>query len=381
MYRAMILAALPLAVSLSPLLAEEQADVQQVRQAPPQAEQRDAENQELVQNVRRNNADVAAAPAADLETIEVDETVLATARRKGVAWLGEHQAEDGSWGRKYSIAVTACACLSILAAEDEPFADEQGTMLTRAIEFLLSQQKDGRFNKQGHTWTHGQGFATLALAEAYGRSLLCKTQPDLDRKKLREVLARAVAALEQAQTKDGGWYYHPSEHRHEGSTTVTAVQAIVAARNYDIDTKDQVLADGFAYLKKCQNRDGGFDYALDNVETTSSMREGTVANISTLALMKKFDYRVMIRAYQFALKVKPDGISQASWPYYGHFYGAMGMRLLGEELGALRKDIDAYILRSQRYMLSWQQKDGSWPVRRWVKNSGEDDAYAQPSQR
>src|SRR3954469_19440012 len=114
------------------------------------------------------------------------------AREKGLDWLTKNQAPDGSWGKQHTLAVTAFGCLAYLSASDEPFAGEHAAALHKAIAFLLTQQKEGVFVTQGHSWIHGQGFATLALSEAYGRSLFAKTRPDLDADRMRVVVARAV---------------------------------------------------------------------------------------------------------------------------------------------------------------------------------------------
>jgi hypothetical protein len=105
---------------------------------------------------------------------------LREARAKGLDWMTKNQAKDGSWGKTYTLAITSFTCLAYLADAEEPFIDERGKALLKGLQFLLSQQTNGQFVKQGHTWIHGQGFATLALSEAYGRSLLCKTKPDMD---------------------------------------------------------------------------------------------------------------------------------------------------------------------------------------------------------
>jgi hypothetical protein len=106
----------------------------------------------------------------------------ATAREKGLGWLTSKQGQDGAWGKTYSIGVTSIACLAYLSASDEPFAGRRGQCLVKGLKFLLANQKDGFFSSQDASWIHGQGFATLALAEAYGRSLFCKTKPALDMK-------------------------------------------------------------------------------------------------------------------------------------------------------------------------------------------------------
>jgi hypothetical protein len=297
------------------------------------------------------------------------------AREKGLDWLTKNQADNGSWGKVYSIAVTSFACLAYLSASDEPFRDERGKALVKGLQFLLSQQKEGVFIQQGSTWIHGQGFAALALSECYGRSLFCKTKPDLDVKKVRAVVAQAVEAIGKNQSRSGGWWYTPGvTDQHEGSTTVCAVQAIVSAKNYAIPVEDKVLDNGFEYLKKCQIKDGGFVYKLgDQV----SMKEGTAGGVATLGLMQKFDFPVMIKGYKFLVQLTPAGISRERFPYYGHFYGCMAMRLLGQEYQEdrnFREKTRDYIAGVQKDLLAWQGKDGVWPLRGHVAASNQENA-------
>jgi len=116
---------------------------------------------------------------------------------------------------------------------------------------------------------------------------------------------------------------------------------MVSAANYGIEIDDKVLGKGFTYLKKRQNNDGGFDYQLNPSLTNASIREGTAGDVATLGLMRKFDYAVMMKGYKFLLKT------------------------------------GAYIAAAQKDILSWQDKQGAWPIKAWVKTSGgEGPAYA-----
>jgi hypothetical protein len=301
---------------------------------------------------------------------------VATAREKGLAWLTNNQMPEGCWNKEgHSLAVASFACLSYLAACDEPYTGDRGRALVKGLQFILTLQKDGMFVQQGHTWIHGQGFGTLALAEAYGRSLSCKTKPDLDMKMVRDVLVKAVAAIAKHQSQSGGWWYTPGfPEQHEGSTTVCAVQALVSAQNFGIPIDEKVLDRGFEYLKKCQTEDGGFEYKLgDRV----SMKEGTAADVATLGLMKKFDYVVMVKGYQFLLKTTPATISGERFPYYGHFYGCMGMHLLGQEYQQdkeYREKTKGYILGAQKDLLAWQNPDGTWPLKGWFASGSQENA-------
>src|SRR5262249_35089802 len=150
---------------------------------------------------------------------------LHAARDKGLAYLTKNQAADGSWGKTHPIAVTSFACLSYLSATAEPFDGEHGKALVKGLGFIMANQDKGMFKQNGHSWIHGQGFATLALSEAYGRSLFCKVKPDFDMKKAKETVALSVAIIGKHQSTSGGWWYTPnSPGQHEGSTTVCAVQ-------------------------------------------------------------------------------------------------------------------------------------------------------------
>ena len=152
---------------------------------------------------------------------------------------------------------------------------------------------------------------------------------------------------------------------------------MVSAANYGIEIDDKVLGRGFTYLKKCQNKDGGFDYQLNPSLTNASMKEGTAGDVATLGLMRKFDYAVMMKGYKFLLKTGAATISKERFPYYGHFYGCMGMRLLGQEFKSFRPKTGAYIAAARKDILSWQDKQGAWPIKAWVKTSGgEGPAYA-----
>lgn len=308
------------------------------------------------------------------EKPEDQEKALAAARAKGLDWLAKNQAADGSWGKTYTFAVTSFACLSFLSASDEPYAGDRGAVLVKGLQFLMKSQKDGMFGNQGHSWIHGQGFATLALSEAYGRTLFCKTKPDMDMKKVREAVELSVAIIGKNQSRSGGWWYTPnSPDSHEGSTTVCAVQAMVSASNFGIKIDEKVLDKGFEYLKKCQTKEGGFNYQLGDGQ---NMKEGTAAGVATLGLMKQFDTAVMVGGYQFLLKTTPAVISAERFPYYGHFYGSMGMLLLGQEFKEdkdYREKTKGYITAAQKDVIGWQQKDGHFALKGWIIDNGNEN--------
>ena len=139
-----------------------------------------------------------------------------------------------------------------------------------------------------------------------------------------------------------------------------AVQALVSAANFGIPIDEKVLEKGFDYLKKCQTEEGGFNYILGDGR---NMLEGTAADVATLGLMQKFDFKVMINGYHFLLKKTPAAVSKSGYPYFGHFYGSMGMHLLWQEYKqdkTFSTQTQGYLAQVHKDMLSWQKKDGSW---------------------
>ncbi|MBI3725350.1 terpene cyclase/mutase family protein [bacterium] len=275
--------------------------------------------------------------------------------RDGIAALASSQAADGHLGESYPIAVTSMAGLAILAGEDEPLGNPA---LLRAHAWLRSKQKGGAWPAEGHTWVHVQGFATLFFAELYGRVLATSNAPaQLSKDELRETVTKAVALIADAQSESGGWYYTKTPSADEGSTTVCAVQALRAARNFGIPVEQKVLDRGFSYLKTMQNQDGGFRYARGS---GGSMVAGTAGALATLVLMSKLDERVLVRAVGFLKERRVEGIGCASHRQYGLFYAAMAMKVIAFEYGEHMPEAGSWSREIESLVASRQGKDGSW---------------------
>ena len=81
--------------------------------------------------------------------------------------------------------------------------------LRRAVDWLMDRsQRNGLLANpnnasEGGRYMYGHGFGLLFLAQVYGE------EDDGDRRrKLEDVLTRAVAFVGKAQSSRGGWYYH-----------------------------------------------------------------------------------------------------------------------------------------------------------------------------
>jgi len=198
--------------------------------------------------------------------IDVDTTV-----DKGLEWLKRNQAADGHWdanGGQYPTTMTALAGMAFLMEGSTLKEGKYSDQLVKAVNwFLLRQQGNGLLgnpnnNTEAQRYMYGHGFGMLFLSCSIGE------EEDKDRrKKLEKVLAKAAQFSTDAQTDKGGWGYVSAKdgsNFDEGSTTITQVQGLRAARNAGVPVKKQTIDKSVDYLTKCTTPKGGIIYSLAN---------------------------------------------------------------------------------------------------------------------
>ncbi len=258
-----------------------------------------------------------------------------TAINKGLAFLARTQNPDGSFGpTKYKIAVTAFAGMSFLAGGNTPGRGRYGEQVEKALVFILdSVSPSGYITGSGeNSRMHGQGLATLFLAEVYGMTR------GPGRNRIRKKLAKALKLIQKEQTPDGGWGYHPNDLNHEGSITVTSLQALRAARDVGFKVSRGVLIKALDYLIKSANPDGSFKYRLTGSAEHKTFPL-TAAAISTLNAFGIYDKQKVLfgkrmpelpkmlrKGIEFmnpylSKRGKNDRYYQTFY-YYGQFYAA-----------------------------------------------------------
>jgi len=256
------------------------------------------------------------------------------ALERGLDWLAAQQAgqPDGSFPGEAPIAVTALGALAYMASGSSPGRGPHGRELERAIDYLLSRvdlepdsERYGYISTGGDPFskTHGHGFATLALAQAYSMS------PRSERgARLQHALEAAVSRIEVSQGIEGGWHYEPVRVAdHEGSVTICMVQALRAARNSGVRVDGKVITRAIDYVKRLQNDDGSFRYALGIDRASVAL---TAAAISTLNATGTYSGLELANAYDYVFRElaarvrKPKQrrklISKTEYPYYERLY-------------------------------------------------------------
>ncbi len=250
----------------------------------------------------------------------------------GHAFLVRNQDEhSGAFdsNSEYKLAITAFSCLSLMAGGHLPGRGAYGQNVERGLRFLLdSQSKGGLFwRADDKSRMHGHGYATLAVAEAYGM-----VESPAFRARLKASLKTAVFRIEQSQTKEGGWGYEAEAVIHEGSVTVIQLQALRAAKDAGIAVSIETIEKAREYLRLSANPDGSFKYRLDHAGSHNSFPL-TAAGVASLQAKGDYAAEEVDRGLGYMIQYLPPadrlmvGEDQyyVQFYHYGQFYAAQAM--------------------------------------------------------
>jgi len=261
--------------------------------------------------------------------------------QRGLQYLAKTQSPTGAWPDSTGSepGVVGLCVVAFLARGEDPNTGVYAKPIRKGVEFILSQQ-----NTNGYIGNsmYNHGFATLALAEAYGM---------VDEPKLAPALQKAVDLILSSQSRNPqkAWRYTPESR--DADTTVSGCQivALFAARNAGLRVPDDSLQKGLAYLAKCQSSDGSVGY------TSQGGGKPTLTAIGSLclSLAKEKDSD----GYKAGLEYLKKHLDYRDryYPYYYEYY--MSQALFHADEAVWRDWND----RNIRYLSAIQSRDGSWP--------------------
>jgi len=313
----------------------------------------------------------AAAPGPVLPKMMDKQTIDAI--DKGLNYLSKTQRPDGQWFPTggygtYPSAMTAIAGMALLAGGSTPESGPYAKNVRKAMFYFLhvaETEKDGLLATSGAEGRsmHGHGFALLFLAQCYGMDLDEKTA-----KRLKAVIDKAVLVTQKSQSDlgvalnhAGGWFYTPESGTDEGSVTVTQLQALRACRNVGIKVNKVSIDRAVAYLKYCQNADGGISYRAE-------MRGNSMPAISAAAIAcfyaagvydrdsggKGPEAEMVAKLLTYCQKSMGVEGGGGGHYFYAHLYYSEALYQRGG------KDWEAYYPKIRNKLLSMQAPDGSW---------------------
>ncbi len=265
---------------------------------------------------------------------------------KGLRFLVKEQAPDGGWSRQNSMesgpGITGLALLAILAHGDDPNVGPYAETVHKAVKNIISKQNPTT-GYIGNTMYH-HGFATLALAEAYGVVMEPGIGPALQK-------AVDLIIVSQKTNPKGAWRYSPDAK--DADTTVAGAQmvALAAARNAGIGVPEDVLLKGVAFYRSCQCPDGGIGYTEN--DSGNAIRTSISALVMTLNDQRETDTYKAASAYLKRNRWR-DGEGGYGYQYYAEYYMAQAAFHMDEQTWM------TWNSENLKNMLATQQKEGNW---------------------
>ncbi len=313
---------------------------------------------------------LAAAPSPLLPEMVTPKTVQAI--DKGLKYLTRTQRADGSWLNSgsygtYPAVMTSLSGLALLSSGSTPETGPYAKQSRKAMLYVLrlgEAASDGLIAGPGGEGRsmYGHGFSMLFLAQCYGM----ERKKDFS-KRMRVVLQRAVELTARAQSDlgaqhahAGGWIYTPNQKSDEGSVTVTQLQALRACRNVGIKVPKSTIERAVAYLKYCQQGDGGICYsARSRGSSRPPISAAAIACFYAAGIHDRQSGGTGEEAKMVERLVKycklHVTVNRSSGHYfYSHFYMAQSMYHRGG------KDWRSYYPQIRDRLLSTQNPDGSW---------------------
>lgn len=261
--------------------------------------------------------------------------------QRGLDYLSHAQNEEGCWDERYGRfpGVVGLAMLAFLAHGEDPNHGPYALHVKRGMDFLLKHQNADNGYIGDSMYNHG--FATIALAEAYGALADDRLGPAL--KKATELILTA-----QDQNPNHAWRYRPESQ--DADTTVAGAQltALFAARNAGVRVPDEAITKALAFYAHCQSPGGGFGYS----SPSSPNVPRTAIGVLMFSLGKKPDTPGLDNSLRY-LTQDLDYRDQ-NYPFYYEYYMAQA---LFHADPALWKEWDN---RNANYLATLQQADGHW---------------------
>ena len=300
---------------------------------------------------------------------------------KGLEFLAGQQHRDGHWegnGGAYPTTITSLCGMALLMEGSTMREGKYSERIRKTVDWLMERsQRNGMIGNPNNPtesvrYMYGHGFALLFLAQVYGE------EEDGDRrKKLEDVLTRAVEFTGKAQTPRGGWGYVSSADGQgfdEGSVTITQVQALRAAKNAGISVSKKIIDNAHDYLKKCTTDRGGVIYSLANSQAFSGSERPPLTAAAIACMFSSGEYnsplaKKWIKFCQSAVPIDKSGRDSFGHWEYTHYYYSQSLYSLGEDGYAKMfpesKAADRLTWSKYRevifdYIASKQSADGSW---------------------
>ncbi len=276
--------------------------------------------------------------------------------KAGLAWLKDHQNEDGSWSNEDKPGLTGLAILCFLGHGELPESPEFGPTVKKGIDWLIDRghEFNGRMSLTKDGWGGNQGVYHQAICSYAMGEYYSMTQDD----RIKDVLTKAVQLIVAGQGKDGGWQYgYKLDGTSDTSVTGWQVQALKAAHltGLAFPGVDEALDKCMIYFKDAQTAEGTFGYHGKNEERWSLAGVGTLCTYfwkqdKDKLVREGIKYIIEKSKKDFPVEYKSDKSDLYAW-----YYDTQACLMYGGDAW------NRWNRMFQDELVNNQSKDGSWP--------------------
>jgi hypothetical protein len=230
--------------------------------------------------------------------------------KKGIDYLIKTQKPDGTWGGQGNDyygnqpGVVGLCVVAILAHGEDPNRGPYSQVIKRGLDFVISQQNKSTGYIGNSMYNHG--FATLALAEAYGMVNDARLGPALES-------ATKLILNSQERNAFGAWRYSPESRDADSTVSGANLVALFAARNAGIRVPEEAMQKALKFFALCQGGDGGIGYT----SAGGSNGPRTAIGVLCWALAKQKDSPRFKASFEF---LNSKGAGSARSEGYFHYY-------------------------------------------------------------
>ena len=271
---------------------------------------------------------------------------------RGLAWLAEHQNEDGSWGEDNKGAMTGFGVLCFLGHGELQDSPQFGPTVGKALTWIFENgtANEGRlhmakaFTAQG---PYEHAICAYALGEYYTMT---------KDKRVVKLLTQAIAHIIEGQGPGGGWMYAYDKSGDDLSVSGWQIQALKAAHLGQLPNPevDKALTKAIAYIERVRGPKGGYgyqnagdDYSLTGVGILCQLFwKGERGNLR----------QGMTWLLEQTEKSKPVKYKERSGDLYAWYYHTQACLMFGGEAWT---KWNAWF---QDEVCDVQNPDGSWPI-------------------
>jgi hypothetical protein len=261
---------------------------------------------------------------------------------KGLGYLQQSQNRTGQFQGQYGNApgVIGLCIVAMLAHGDDPNTGKFSSNIKLGINVILNTVNKNNGYIGDSMYNHG--FATLALAEAYGA---------VNDERIGPALKKAVEMIVSSQNRNprGAWRYGPESQDADTTVSGAVLVALFAAANAGIHVPDEAIVKALKFYESCLTNDGGFGYTGKD----SPNYPRTAIGALVFALAKKKNSGIFKNAITF-LQTHNVNDSGGQYYHYGLYYSAQAFFHAGTQTWELWNEVNIKTLKTT------QCENGSW---------------------